>query len=268
MFDWGLLVPYKYSNRYISLRDLHAIMSRDYHPEYVRRFIGWLHYKQGNVGAGGLARTEQPNKPGFAPSLEQSFHWAGQKYADGVTGACAVDTVYRDGPDPGDAHDGIPWTEVPIQGSPEAKRWGIHANVGVPGDGESWHIQPVEIDGHATWLRAGRPAPVPGYPIPAEHDPNATTEPEPEENPTMFRIRFRDASYAPNAYTGLISNGPQLGWISNGHGDIALGKGGARIVDDLTGDELDGLIATSQTTTEPPPEFSPARKAAWNERRG
>jgi len=84
----------------------------------------------------------------------------------------------------------------------------------------------------------------------------------------MFRIRYRDASYAPNAYTGLISNGPQLGWISDGDGDTALGKGGAGIVDDLTPAELDGLIATSQTTSVPPPEFSAERKAAWNDRRG
>jgi hypothetical protein len=197
-FNWDLRVPFKYSNQYMSLRDLEQIMLRDYHPEYVRRFIGWLHYKNGNVGAGGLARTEQPNKPGFAPSLEQSFHWAGQKYADGVTGACAVDTVYRDGPDPGDAHDGIAWTEVPIQGSAEAVKWGIHANVGTPDKGESWHIQAVEIDGHASWVAAGRPAPARGYPIPVEHDPYyqgppvvkpPTTTPEPiQETDGMLYI--------------------------------------------------------------------------------
>jgi hypothetical protein len=178
-FNWDLLVPYKYSNAYITLRELEQIMLRDYHPEYVRRFIGWLHYKNGNVGAGGLARTEQPNKPGFAPSLEVSFHWAGQKYDDGETGACAVDTVFRDGTDAGDAHDGIPWTEVPIQGTAEAVKWGIHANVGVPGKGESWHIQPIEIDGHASWVTAGRPAPVRGYPIPVEHDPYYEAPPTP-----------------------------------------------------------------------------------------
>jgi hypothetical protein len=183
-FNWELQVPYKYSNRYISLRALEQLMLRDYHPEYVRRFIGWLHYKNGNVGAGGLSRTEQPDKPGFAASLEVSFHWAGQQYADGVTGACAVDTVYRDGPDAGDAHDGIPWTQVPIQGSSEAVRWGLHANVGVPGSGESWHIQPIEIDGHLTWMKAGRPAPAAGYPIPVEHDPYHQTPPtEPTDPP-------------------------------------------------------------------------------------
>ena len=187
-FNWDLRVPYLYSNRYITLRDLHAIMLRDYHPEYVRRFIGWLHYKNGNVGAGGLSRSEQPNLPGFAPSLLTTFHWAGQTYNDGRSGACAVDTVYRDGPDPGDAHDGIPWREVPIQGSPEAARWGIHANVGVPGDGESWHLQAVEIDGHASWVAAGRPAPVAGYPLPAEHDPaGAPTAPGPQPPPTPIQ---------------------------------------------------------------------------------
>ncbi len=184
-FNWDLRVPYLYSNRYITLRDLEAVMLRDYHPEYVRRFIGWLHYKNGNVGAGGLSRTEQPDLPGFAPSLLTTFHWAGQRYDDGITAACAVDTVFRDGADPGDAHDGIAWTEVPIQGSAEAVRWGLHANVGVPGKGESWHIQPIEIDGHTSWVAAGRPAPAKGYPIPAEHDPYAPTQPIDEEEDDM-----------------------------------------------------------------------------------
>lgn len=188
MFNWDLRVPYKYGNQYMSLRQLEQIMLRDYHVEYVRRFLGWLHYKDGNVGVGGLSRTEQPDKPGFAPSLLTTFHWAGQAYNDGTTGACAVDTVYKDGPDPGDAHDGIAWREVPIQGSAEAVRWGIHANVGVPGDGESWHIQPIEIDGHASWVKAGRPAPVRGYSIPIEHDPYhvVTPDPVPPIPPQLF----------------------------------------------------------------------------------
>ena len=97
-----------------------------------------------------------------------------------------------------------------------------------------------------------------------------TTPTEPiEENADMFRIRYRDESYAPNAYTGLICNGPQLGWIGDGNADIALGKGGARIVDNLTPAELDALIKTLQTTSQCPPEWvNTARGAAWNARRG
>lgn len=229
-FNWNLRVPYKYANTYITLRGLEQVMVRSYNREYMRRFLGWLHYKNGNVGAGGLSRTEQPDKPGFAPSLQQSFHWAGQVYADGTTGACAVDTVFKDGADPGDAHDGIAWAEVPIQGSAEAKLWGIHANVGVPGNGESWHIQPIEIDGHATWVKAGRPAPVPGYPIPAEHDPYRITTPDPKppitpppptsgDDDMAQRFIITDAR---NDATYLVS---EIGktWVDDGNARAQLG---------------------------------------------
>lgn len=276
-FDWDLLVPYKYSNQYISLRDLHAIMSRDYHPEYVRRFIAWLHYKNGNVGAGGLARTEQPDKPGFAPSLEQSFHWAGQRYADGVTGACAVDTVYKDGPDPGDAHDGIAWTEVPIQGGAEAVKWGIHANVGVPGAGESWHIQPIEIDGHGSWLKAGRPAPVAGYPIPAEHDPSAPVNPPPITPPPssermvdMFFVIVTNGPESGVKETWLLCDGTQLSHVVDGHAAALMQRvPGIAAVRPATAAETAGLIRSCRTMTAPPPEWAgTAWGALWEASQG
>ena len=41
--------------------------------------------------------------------------------------------------------------------------YGIHANVGVPGarGSESWHHQPVELDGWDTWVAEGSAQP--GY---------------------------------------------------------------------------------------------------------
>jgi hypothetical protein len=90
-----------------------------------------------------------------------------------------------------------------------------------------------------------------------------------DEDDAMFRIRYTDSSYKPGAYTGLICNGTQLGWIGDGHADIALGKGGARVVDDLTTAELDGLIKTLQTTSKCPPEWvNTPRGAAWTANRG
>lgn len=263
-FNWDLLVPYKYANVYITLRGLEQIMLRNYHPEYVRRFIGWLHYKNGNVGAGGLSRTEQPDKAGFAPSLFVTFHWAGQKYNDGVTGACAVDTVFKDGPDPGDAHDGIAWREVPAQGSAEAVRWGLHANVGVPGAGESWHIQAIEIDGHASWLKAGRPAPVLGYPIPAEHDPSAPSLPTPIPNigePTMLILDC----YLPD-WTALLLAGGRISHVASGHTIDVLVRGATprSQVTDMT-EMFDTL---SQFPCDGPPPVSIAANAilsqAWS----
>ena len=275
-FNWDLQVPYQYSNRYITLRDLHAIMLRDYHPEYVRRFIAWLHYKAGNVGAGGLSRTEQPDQPGFAPTLEQSFHWAGQKYNDGRTGACAVDAVYKDGPDPGDAHDGIPWREVPVQGSTEAVRWGIHANVGVPGDGESWHLQPVEIDGHASWVAAGRPAPVAGYPLPAEHDPSVTVEtPPPTSTPSgrkidMFLVIVTNAPESPVRETWLLCDGTQLSHVVDGHAAALFGRvPGVEAIRPASASEVAGLIRSCRTMNACPPEWQGTGwESTWNASKG
>lgn len=273
MFNWDLRVPFKYSNEYITLRDLHAIMMRTYHPEYVRRFIGWLHYKNGNVGAGGLSRTEQPDKPGFAPSLEQSFHWFGQTYNDGVTGACAVDTVFKDGPDPGDAHDGIPWTEVPVQGSVEAQRWGIHANVGVPGKGESWHIQPIEIDGHASWVAAGRPAPVAGYPIPLEHDPSYVptpppTDPIPQEDDMAFIAIVTNEPSNPVRETWLECTGVHLTHIVDGNAAAVFARAGQPQVRVQSAGELAGLLKSVVILNDCPPEWMGSGwEAAWNARR-
>ncbi len=179
MFNWNLRVPYGYQNAYRTLRQIEAILKPNYHPEYIRRFLAWAHYHNGYVGVGGHWRADGTQKvaAGFAPE-GKSFH-QNQRYNDGFIGACAIDTVIKDGPDAGDWHDGIPWSAVPIQGSVEARRWGVHANVGVPGNGESWHIQPVEIDGHTTFLRDGSPAPVANYPIPVEHDPYAAAEEAP-----------------------------------------------------------------------------------------
>jgi hypothetical protein len=262
MFDWSLRVPYLYSNRYITLRELETIMLRDYHPEYVRRFLAWLHYKNGNVGAGGLARTEQPDKPGFAPSLQQSFHWAGQVYNDGITGACAVDTVYKDGPDAGDAHDGIAWTEVPVQGTAEAVRWGLHANVGVPGKGESWHIQPIEIDGHGSWVAAGRTAPQVGYPISPEHDPYAQITPPPdpiapsEGAPEMFAFVITNAPSSAVKETWTLCDGTQLSHIVDGHAaEVFASLPGFQIVRAKNADQTAGIIKSCQTMNDCPPEW-------------
>jgi hypothetical protein len=262
-FNWDLRVPYQYSNRYITLRELEQIMLRSYHPEYVRRFIGWLHYKNGNVGAGGLSRTEQPTGPTFAPSLYVSFHWAGQRYNDGITAACAVDTVYKDGPDAGDAHDGIAWREVPIQGTAEAAKWGIHANVGVPGDGESWHLQPVEIDGHASWVAAGRPAPVRGYPIPTEHDPYYQAPPPPitppptaQENNDMIRI---DLNPGTPKWTSMVIGATTITHTVNGNHAAVLERAGTA-QENVTKTELLGILMSLRATNASP--FAPGKPAA------
>lgn len=251
MFDRDLLVPFGYSNRYVTLGWLEEWLLVHHHPEYVRRLLAWLHFKGGAVGVGGGWRAggAQPDRPGFAPE-GKSFH-QDQAYDDGFVGACAVDTVFRDGPDAGDAHDGIAWSEVPQQGSAEAAIWGVHANVGSPSlpGGESWHIQPVEIDGWATWWNSGRPAPRAGYPIPPEHDPYAQPKPEPPaEVPDMpdTALLWRHADYAEVFLLGagqIVNVSPDVRNAYNGAG-VPL------IVDRHPGLLADVLHHTGRTITD------------------
>jgi peptidoglycan hydrolase-like protein with peptidoglycan-binding domain len=142
------------------------------HPEYARRLRAWLIANEGRIGIGGSWRASQPAKPGFAPE-GKSFHQS-QQFASGRVAFCAVDLVHVV---PGKKHRAPTWDEVPRKGSQEAKRWALHCNVTRPS--EPWHIQPIEIDGYASWVRGGRkdfsvmtiipptaaPTPVPAGPV-------------------------------------------------------------------------------------------------------
>jgi hypothetical protein len=84
---------------------------------------------------------------------------------------------------PGGNHRAPTPTEAPQQGSAWATEYGVHINVGdssmtYPAY-ESWHMQPVELDGHGEWLGNGRPRPKVNYPIPdLIPDPPAPEEEE------------------------------------------------------------------------------------------
>lgn len=142
------LYPTRYKTRLVTLAQLKAEHHPDkMHPEFSRRLFGWIEAQGGKVGIGGSWRDTQPDKPGFAPD-GMSFHQT-QQFPLGPHFA-AVDLVCRN---PGGVHRAPRWDEVPVQGSAAAAFWGVHANVST----ESWHMQPVEIDGYLSWVNAGRP---------------------------------------------------------------------------------------------------------------
>lgn len=148
-----------------TLLDIDALFVRHHvdkmHPEFARRLRAWLISMGGEVGIGGSWRDDgsQPDKPGFAPE-GKSFHQF-QSFASGLIKFCAVDLVVRNG---AGVHRAPHWDEAPAQDSDEAARWGVHCNVAT----ESWHMQPIEIDGWLRWDLAGRPDPVANYPIPED----------------------------------------------------------------------------------------------------
>jgi peptidoglycan hydrolase-like protein with peptidoglycan-binding domain len=135
--------------------DIDELFRRNYldkmHPEFSRRLRKWIEAQGGRIGIGGSWRATQPTKPGFAPD-GQSFHQS-QTFASGRIWFCAVDLVHVN---PGKVHRSPTWAEVPKQGSLEAQKWNLHCNV----DNEPWHIQPIEIDGWASWVQSGRREPV------------------------------------------------------------------------------------------------------------
>ena len=80
----------------------------------------------------------------------------------------------------------------------------------------------------------------------------------------MIAIDYRPGS---PEWTALTYTGTHLAHVVNGHADQVIRAAGVQRVE--VGDsQLDGLIASAATTTDPPPEFSPARKAAWTANRG
>lgn len=177
-----LLVPFGYARAEKPLSYVRTWLLEHHHPEFVERLLAWLDSKNGLIGPGGGWRAggAQPNKPGFAPE-GKSFH-QDQNFNDGFCGAAAVDLVARNG---ANVHRAPTWNEVPAQGSAEAAKWGVHCNVGAPGQtgSEPWHMQPVELDGWQTWWNQGRPAPKPNYPFPGRVQPAPKPEPAPSPQP-------------------------------------------------------------------------------------
>lgn len=144
-----------------------------HHPEYVRRLRAWLIAQNGTMGIGDAWRAPgaQPDRNGFAPE-GLSFH-QDQRFRSGFVGGCAVDLVVLRA---GAAHRSPYWKEVPRSGTALAKLWGLHCFI----DGEPWHMQPIEIRGHQSWVNAGRPDPQKGYKIPTPTDtPPLITNPPP-----------------------------------------------------------------------------------------
>lgn len=175
-----LIVPHGYGTATRRLAaEVRPWLLEHHHPEYVARLVAWLAKQDGLIGVGGGWRAVQPDRPGFAPK-GRSFH-GDQRFASGFVGAAAVDLVARNG---NAGHRAPSWDEVPRQGSTEATRWGIHCNVG----GESWHCQPIEIDGWRSWVDNGRPDPRAGYPFPGRGQAPPPPGPAPASDPDRMSL--------------------------------------------------------------------------------
>lgn len=174
------LYPWGYQKSLVTLENLKRLAKFNQMDQgYGRRLEAWLVSRGGEIGIGGALRTQQPNKPGFAPT-GQTFHMLVQ-FSDGGFAFMAVDLVCRNGDN---VHRSPRWDEVPRQGSshPDIGTYGVHCNV----NGEPWHMQAIEVDGFMTWANRGRLRPNPNFSLPeAPTEPLPQPEPEPTPEPPV-----------------------------------------------------------------------------------
>ena len=186
----------------------------------------------------------------------KSFHQT-QRFRSGIQACVAIDYVCRNGTN---VHRAPRTGELPIQGSLAALVWGIHANVGVPGHRgwESWHAQPVEMDGFATWVRQGRPDPQADYPILGHHSsvqPIATPKHPTREETDMIIV---DLNPGTDYWVAMLVAGNEATHLENGHHVAVLERGHVpRVKANET--EVAGVLESVHTTNASP--FHPGSKA-------
>lgn len=171
------LYPIFYGTRMVPFNVLVETFEPHMHPEAARRMFNFIRYHGGKFGIGGGYRPPgtQPNRKGFAPP-GKSFH-EGQQFPSGLY-YCAWDVVVQNN---GRKHRSPTWDEVPEQGKQMAIDFGVHMNV----RGEPWHMQPIELDGHTSWVNAGRPDLQSGYEFVTKDTPLVKNPPRQTEGITV-----------------------------------------------------------------------------------
>jgi hypothetical protein len=198
------LYPWGYAKALVNMDSLKKNARIDLmEPEYARRLFAWIESRGGHIGIGGAWRSVQPDKPGFAPP-GKSFHET-QLMAGDTRFFMAVDLVARNGTN---VHRAPSWKEVPQQGTahPDIKNFGVHCNV----NGEPWHMQAIEVDGHTTWVSRGRPRPKAGFPIQGVKPPPVVDPTPPKPPAQVFKPGDRVLRLATPTMTGT-----DVLWVQN-----------------------------------------------------
>jgi Putative peptidoglycan binding domain len=229
------LYPSGYGIEMVTLAKFRAMHQPHMHPEAYRRGEAFVVAQGGKFGVGGGYRAPgtQPNKPGFAPPGD-SFH-EGQRFPSGLYYA-AWDMVIVN---PGLKHRVPQWVEVPRQGTPAAKNCGMHMNVST----EAWHMQPVELDGHDSWVKHGCPDLKFNYPV-----VGLPTEPVPDPlpDPNVFDPQHGLFGAFPSSAKAIIKLGAQGDLVKYMQG-VFLKMGYAISVDGSWGAKTDGFVQWFQT---------------------
>lgn len=155
-------IPVGYQTQMMTLDNAIDKYGDKMHPEYRTRLFNWLASKGGSIGIGSAWR---PTPHGVSKASQNG--WSFHQYQDfgGFNHCTAVDLVAVSGPNKN--HRAPRWDEVMVQGGALSRDWGLHCNV----PNETWHMQPIELDGYWSWRNAGRPDLFFGYPQPGNMNP-------------------------------------------------------------------------------------------------
>ncbi len=196
------LYPIGYSRQLVTLEEMRRRYAPKFENESWRRIENYLvHAGKGALGIGSGWRSFQATTSA-ATRAGHSFHQT-QTFVDGAKGCAAIDAVARNG---NGVHRAPRTGEFPAQGSQAARLWGVHCNVGTPGQRgwEPWHVQPVELDGWGRWVDNGRQRPRAGYSI-----PHGTTAPPAPLPPP--RGGFDDMTPMRKRVLDTRTTGPKMG---------------------------------------------------------
>ena len=253
------LYPVGYGHELLPMEKVRERYASKFHPVAWKLHEDYMVHMGGLLGPGGGWRPT-PSDTSEASRLGKSFHQT-QTYASGTKGCCAIDYVARNG---NNVHRAPRTGELPIQGSPEAAEWGIHANVGRPGSGgwEPWHAQPIQMDGYDTWLHQGRPDP---RPVASKPEPPPPPKPTPKEAVDMIRL---DLNPGTDWWVSMVMSATTITHVVDGYHAQVLEEGNVpRVVVDER--DVEGILRSLRATNKSPfaagkPSHNDHLDVLWN----
>ena len=244
------MYPDGYSTKMITLEEMRAKHEPRMHKEFARRFFAYIAAHNGTLGVGGGWRSA--SNISSASAAGKSFH-QNQTFASGFVGYAAVDLVHvADG-----KHRAPTWSETA-----DAPTWGLHTFIKKPN--EPWHIQCIEMRGFDSWVKAGRPDPLP-FTLPGTDVPEPPTPP-PTGKKTVDMILV-DLNPGTDWWVAMLLDGTELSHVTNGHLVAVLKRGSVPSVT-TNETELLGMLQDVTTTNASPfapgmPAFNQALHDAW-----
>ncbi len=230
-------------------------------PEFLRRVMAMMVDCPTSLGIGESSRSSAQQEAVFRqryvaytspPGIQWDGAWWRKK--PGVASAAPPGSSYHEDDVPGgslavDMIGDLKWMKA------ACASYGLREFSEV--NSEPWHVQPAELPtGRSRWDGT----PIAYFPLPGDTPPPPPPPPpQPQGDIDMLMLDYTNPKTG--QWTALTFTGTHLAH-TEGHADEVIRTLDVprRPINDV---QLDAFIESAATTTDPPPEFSAGRKAAW-----